>query len=192
VLIRFDNVPPAGISRVAWNQPIEAIAPSVRQYPRTPAPRSTATTELAAKSVNESPPNQVTEMTKTSKLFIAAFLLAPLICVCIIVFKGGFEPQESSSSSGNTQENSKHLSSNSEIKQSNSQKDAAEWFSKKEVHRVDLHLDTNKWKYLNENALDEEYVEANVSINGEDVGKIGLRYKGDSTLRQCVDGSGEI
>jgi hypothetical protein len=42
------DVPPAGISRVAWNQPIEAIAPSVRQYPRTPAPRSTATTELAA------------------------------------------------------------------------------------------------------------------------------------------------
>ncbi len=49
---------------MAWNQPIEAIATSVRQYPRTPAPRSMTTTELAAKSVNESPPHQVTEMNK--------------------------------------------------------------------------------------------------------------------------------
>ena len=39
---------------MAWNQPIEAIATSVRQYPRTPAAGSTVTTELA--TINDDNP----------------------------------------------------------------------------------------------------------------------------------------
>ena len=39
---------------MAWNQPIEAVAPSVRQYPRTPAAGSTVTTELA--TINDGNP----------------------------------------------------------------------------------------------------------------------------------------
>ncbi len=51
-----------------------------------------------------------------------------------------------------------------------------------------LQLAPEDWQTLQDTALDEQYVPATLQIDGEDVGRVGVRYKGShGTLYRCFD-----
>lgn len=54
-------------------------------------------------------------------------------------------------------------------------------FDKTKVHLVEI--DTEEWDELLENALDEAYIPATVTIDGERFTNVGLRTKGNNSLR---------
>ena len=51
-------------------------------------------------------------------------------------------------------------------------------FNPDRVLKISLNLPEKKWEDLIANAVDETYTEADVNIEGEDIGKVGLRFKG--------------
>ena len=55
------------------------------------------------------------------------------------------------------------------------------------VPRFELTVKDTDWAWLNisENALKEEYVPATLKIDGEEIGEVGVRYKGSSSLSNC-------
>ena len=59
-------------------------------------------------------------------------------------------------------------------------------FNQSQVTTVDIELDDEALTTMLENAADEEVVEANVTINGTTVNNVGLRTKGNLTLRSVV------
>jgi spore coat protein CotH len=61
------------------------------------------------------------------------------------------------------------------------------------VVTVQLALPDEQWEMLLANALDEQYIPADVSLDGELVNEVGLRFKGAySSLYSCFDGNGEL
>jgi spore coat protein CotH len=58
-------------------------------------------------------------------------------------------------------------------------------FSLDRVNSYELCLASLDWEYLQDNALDKEYRKAQLFLNGEWVGEVGLRYKGFNSLRKC-------
>lgn len=54
--------------------------------------------------------------------------------------------------------------------------------SKEQVTEIDLEVDKDNWNYLLENAIDEEYINANITVNGTKYYNVGLRAKGNSSL----------
>lgn len=61
--------------------------------------------------------------------------------------------------------------------------------TKMNTYNFDIELKDYEW--LNNNAIKEEYVPANFSFNGKAIAKVGIRYKGASTLSECVDETGK-
>jgi spore coat protein H len=61
------------------------------------------------------------------------------------------------------------------------------------VHTYELEMPTEEWEYLKAHARDEQYQKATLSVDGEPVGEVGLRFKGAiGTLRRCTNGSGAL
>ncbi len=71
--------------------------------------------------------------------------------------------------------------------------DASELFDWAEVPVFEFDLPEARWAELNENALAEEYVEADVRFEGHTLGTVGLRFKGSyGTLDLCFDREGRL
>jgi spore coat protein H len=71
--------------------------------------------------------------------------------------------------------------------------DAAELFAWDSVPTFDVTLPEERWEYLQEHALDEEYVEACAAFEGTSIGPVGLRFKGAyGTLVPCFNERGEM
>ena len=60
-------------------------------------------------------------------------------------------------------------------------------FEEGKVPRFELSVKDEDWAWLNrnENALKEEYVPATLKIDGVEIGVVGVRYKGQYSLRTC-------
>ncbi|MDV4150550.1 CotH kinase family protein [Clostridium sp. AL.422] len=77
--------------------------------------------------------------------------------------------------------NSKNV--NAEITSSNSNFTYVDTIlNKEQVTEIDLEIDEDNWKYLLENASDEEYITANITVNGTKYYNVGIRAKGNSSL----------
>ena len=55
-------------------------------------------------------------------------------------------------------------------------------FNKENVTEIDIEVDEDNWNYLLENATDEEYINANITVNGTKYYNVGIRAKGNSSL----------
>lgn len=56
-------------------------------------------------------------------------------------------------------------------------------FDQSKVHTIDIQIDEDDWQHLLENAREEEYHRANLLIDGELFKNVGLRTKGNNSLR---------
>jgi len=66
--------------------------------------------------------------------------------------------------------------------------DAGELFDYPHVPRFDFYLPPEDWEALQEDARDEEYVEAQLCFEGRFIGTVGLRFKGYyGSLYNCFD-----
>lgn len=73
---------------------------------------------------------------------------------------------------------------------------ASELFSQRHVIPIHLRIGADKWRKLNRNAIElddqHRFTEANVNIDGIEVGTVGVRPKGgQGTLRGCFNDLGE-
>lgn len=57
-------------------------------------------------------------------------------------------------------------------------------FNKDEIMEINIEIDEDNLTSLIENALQEQYVPANITINGTTINNIGIRAKGNSSLRR--------
>lgn len=55
-------------------------------------------------------------------------------------------------------------------------------FNKNQVTEIDLEVNEDTWNSLLENAINEEYVNANITVNGTKYNNVGIRAKGNSSL----------
>lgn len=55
-------------------------------------------------------------------------------------------------------------------------------FDKNKVMEIDINISQEDWDWTIENATEEEYKNANISINGETYYNVGIRPKGNSSL----------
>ena len=53
-------------------------------------------------------------------------------------------------------------------------------FNKEQVTEIDLEIDEDNWNYLLDNAINEEYINANITVNGTKYNNVGIRAKGNS------------
>ena len=53
---------------------------------------------------------------------------------------------------------------------------------KDNITEVNIDIDETDWKWLIENATDEEFRSCNITINGETFNNVGIRGKGNSSL----------
>ncbi|PHV69272.1 spore coat protein CotH [Sporanaerobium hydrogeniformans] len=62
-------------------------------------------------------------------------------------------------------------------------------FDKEKLLEINIEIDEKQWEELLENAMDEQYVAANLTINGETVSSVGIRAKGNSSLSMVASDS---
>lgn len=55
-------------------------------------------------------------------------------------------------------------------------------FNKEQVTEIDLEIDEDNWNYLLDNAINKEYINANITVNGTKYNNVGIRAKGNSSL----------
>lgn len=55
-----------------------------------------------------------------------------------------------------------------------------------EILTIDIRVDENEWQEMLDNAIDKEYISADLVINGESFHTVGIRTKGNSSLSQVV------
>ncbi|QUH19734.1 CotH kinase family protein [Alkaliphilus sp. B6464] len=63
---------------------------------------------------------------------------------------------------------------------------ASRLFKKDEVAEISIKMKQEDWDWIIENALDEEYRSADITINGETFYNVGIRPKGNSSLRSVA------
>ncbi len=72
-------------------------------------------------------------------------------------------------------------------------KDADRLFFASAIPRMKLSLPKAEWEALKKNADDEIYTEASLTFEGEDMGVVGLRFKGGyGSLFACLDEQGNL
>ena len=54
------------------------------------------------------------------------------------------------------------------------------------VHTIDIEVPKVSWNYMVENAMDEQYVLCDVTIDGNKVDGVGIRPKGNSSLQSIA------
>lgn len=64
--------------------------------------------------------------------------------------------------------------------------DYAQNFNKTEVMSFSIDVDEDAWQEMLDTATEENYIKANVTINGTTIENIGIRAKGNSSLRQVA------
>ncbi len=65
---------------------------------------------------------------------------------------------------------------------SSSKLDYADEFDKTKIMSLSISVDPTKWQEMLDNAQDEEYISADITINGETITNVGIRPKGNSSL----------
>lgn len=60
-------------------------------------------------------------------------------------------------------------------------------FNKEQITEIDIEVDEDNWNYLLENAANEEYINANITVNGSKYYNVGIRAKGNSSLSTVVN-----
>lgn len=60
-------------------------------------------------------------------------------------------------------------------------------FNKDDIMEINIDIDEEQWNELADNAMNEEYYSANITINGETYYNVGLRAKGNTTLSQIAN-----
>lgn len=71
--------------------------------------------------------------------------------------------------------------------------DADELFNTDHVPSFDLYLPEEKWTALQQNAIDEQWEEADACFDGKLIGHVALRFKGSyGTLYNCFDDAGQM
>lgn len=69
--------------------------------------------------------------------------------------------------------------------------EASELFDWPAVPTFQITLPPERWQYLQQHAVDEEYEPAELTFEGRSVGQVGLRFKGNvGTLASCFDANG--
>lgn len=64
---------------------------------------------------------------------------------------------------------------------------AAHIFQEDTVNEINIEIDEADWQDILENPLEEEYHKANVTINGETVGNVAIRTKGNTSLTSVAN-----
>lgn len=64
---------------------------------------------------------------------------------------------------------------------------AAHIFQEDTVNEINIEIDEADWQDMLENPLEEEYHKANVTINGETVGNVAIRTKGNNSLTSVAN-----
>ncbi len=64
---------------------------------------------------------------------------------------------------------------------------AAHIFQEDMVNEINIEIDEADWQDMLENPLEEEYHKANVTINGETVGNVAIRTKGNNSLTSVAN-----
>ena len=82
--------------------------------------------------------------------------------------------------------NLKADNSSSVIASTNNSDYVSKVLKKDEVIEIDIIADEQKWKDMLENASKEEYISADVVINGEKISTVGIRPKGNSSLNMVA------
>lgn len=59
---------------------------------------------------------------------------------------------------------------------------AAHIFQEDTVNEINIEIDETDWQDMLENPLEEEYHKANITINGETIGNVAIRTKGNNSL----------
>ncbi|CAM4516968.1 CotH kinase family protein [Paenibacillus xylanexedens] len=62
----------------------------------------------------------------------------------------------------------------------------ANQINKTEVMSISIDVDEEAWKKMLDTATEEQYISANISINGTTIENVGIRPKGNSSLRQVA------
>lgn len=62
----------------------------------------------------------------------------------------------------------------------------ADQINKTEVMSISIDVDETAWKEMLDNANEEQYISANITINGTTIENVGIRPKGNSSLRQVA------
>lgn len=60
-------------------------------------------------------------------------------------------------------------------------------FTKEKVTQINIEVDEDNWNYLLENATKEEYINANITVNGTKYYNVGIRAKGNSSLSSVAN-----
>lgn len=64
---------------------------------------------------------------------------------------------------------------------------AAHIFQEGTVNEINIEIDEADWQDMLENPLEEEYHKANVTINGETIGNVAIRTKGNNSLTSVAN-----
>lgn len=64
---------------------------------------------------------------------------------------------------------------------------AAHIFQEDTVNEINIEIDEADWQDMLENPLEEEYHKANITINGETVGNVAIRTKGNTSLTSVAN-----
>lgn len=64
---------------------------------------------------------------------------------------------------------------------------AAHIFQEDTVNEINIEIDEADWQDMLENPLEEEYHKANITINGETVGNVAIRTKGNNSLTSVTN-----
>ena len=65
-------------------------------------------------------------------------------------------------------------------------------FAEGYVPRFEFFAEDSAWSWLVANAAREKAVPATLVLDGVEIGRVALRFKGANTLRECVDGEGRL
>lgn len=65
-------------------------------------------------------------------------------------------------------------------------------FPQDRILQVEVSLPDGAWETLIKNAALEEYISADVTIDGQALGAVGFRFKGEYSLWSCVDDTGTL
>lgn len=78
--------------------------------------------------------------------------------------------------------NSKNVTTTESTSSSNNFTYVNTVFNKEQITDINIEVDEDNWNYLLENAIDEEYITANITVNGTKYYNVGIRAKGNSSL----------
>lgn len=60
-------------------------------------------------------------------------------------------------------------------------------FDDSKIHTIDIQVDERIWNNMIENALYEKYIPCTMIIDGVTINEVGIRPKGDTSLKQLID-----